>query len=82
MQRDARRTDETSGDAGTQVVRKSPQVCSKRVGQQRLSCLNLVLLASILDLLLEVQSATSMTMSVVLETITEGRLSQSTSLRE
>tara|TARA_B100000470_G_scaffold158079_1_gene123626 strand:+ start:169 stop:510 length:342 start_codon:yes stop_codon:yes gene_type:complete len=80
--RDVRRMDETSGAAGTQVVRKLPQVYSKLVDQQRLYCLKPALLASILDLLLEAQSATSMTMSVGLATITEGRLLQSISLRE
>jgi len=80
--RDARRMDEMSGAAGTQVVRKLPRVYSKLVVQPRHYYPNLVQLASILELLLEAQSAISMTMSVVLEIIMEDRLSQSISLRE
>ncbi len=71
-----------SGAAGTQVVRKLPQVYSKLVVQPRLYYPNLAQLASILELLLEAQSAISMTMSVVQEIIMEDRLSQSISLRE
>lgn len=62
-----------SGAAGTQVVRKLPQVYSKLVVQPRLYYPNLAQLASILELLLEAQSAISMTMSVEPEIIMEDR---------